>query len=512
MEAKLTEDQQKLLETMLQQQNTQTKFRWDENFQRRILGILLTDRNFLLQGKALISPEYFSNEVHVETCRILFKLFDDHPTGIPDRMIMENDLLEKVREKSDAIKVYYRSELQSLYDFFIPNQASRDILFNKLLNFSKIQSLRIAMEESQRDLKKNPDSEEIWAKVYERFRNCMLVSKTFDAGFQYFNQIEQFFTELSKDEERVDKFTSGFLSIDFEISGGGPRRGEIYAFIALPGVGKSLALVKAAVENVNKGFKVAFISVEMDWVSISKRFTSAYVGMPYNKLASQKDEVKNILEYKTLEYEDKNRLVVKQFPAGSIDVNDIRAYLNQLELYGFVPDLLVVDYPGEMKDTPGVAVWESKYRIIRDLRGLACEKKMLVFTAMQPNKSASELSSSEFIEEGNIGASFDMFKPLDGLWSINRTTDEANAQVGRIFIIKSRNGKSRYHFPIEYNHEMLTISEIDFDKYKTKMHNKAQQDANTYSVTSDSSNISSNNHPPKKVGKKKQQDPSNPID
>jgi hypothetical protein len=56
MEAKLTEDQQKLLETMLQQQNTQTKFRWDENFQRRILGILLTDRNFLLQGKALISP------------------------------------------------------------------------------------------------------------------------------------------------------------------------------------------------------------------------------------------------------------------------------------------------------------------------------------------------------------------------------------------------------------------------------------------------------------------------
>jgi hypothetical protein len=44
------------------------------------------------------------------------------------------------------------------------------------------------------------------------------------------------------------------------------------------------------------------------------------------------------------------------------------------------------------------------------------------------------------------------------------------------------------------------------------MHNKAQQDANTYSVTSDSSNISSTNHPPKKAGKKKQQDPSNPID
>jgi replicative DNA helicase len=510
METKLTEEQQKLLENMLQQQTTQIKFRWDENFQRRILGILLTDRNFLLQGKSLISPDYFSNEVHVETCRILFKLFEDHPHGLPDKLILENDLLEKVKEKPDSIKLYYKSEFESLYEFFIPNQASRDILYTKLVNFSKIQSLRIAMEESQRDLKKNPDSEEIWSKVYERFRNCMLVSKNFDAGFQYFTQIDDFFNELVKDDERIDKFTSGFLSIDFEISGGGPRRGEIYAFIALPGVGKSLALVKAAVENVNKGFKVAFVSVEMDWVSISKRFTSAYVGMSYNKLISQKEEVKNILEYKSMEYEDKNRLIVKQFPAGSIDVNDIRAYLNQLELYGFVPDVLIVDYPGEMKDTPGVAVWESKYRIIRDLRGLACEKKMLVFTAMQPNKSASELSASEFIEENNIGASFDMFKPLDGLWSINRTTDEANAQVGRIFIVKSRNGKSRYHFPIEYNQDMLTISEIDFEKYKTKMHNKAQQDANTYSVTTDTTNISNNEIP--KKGKRKQQNPSNAID
>lgn len=506
----LTEDQQKLLENMLQQQNTQTKFRWDENFQRRMLGIFLTDRNFLLQGKSLISPEYFTNEVHVAACKILFKLFEEHPYGLPDKMIIENDLLEKVKDKSDSVRMYYKSELECLYEFFIPNQASRDILYNKLVNFSKIQSLRIAMEESQRDLKKNPDSEEMWSKVYERFRNCMLVSKNFDAGFQYFTQIDQFFSELVKDEERIDKFTSGFLSIDFEISGGGPRRGEIYAFIALPGVGKSLALVKAAVENVNRGFKVAFVSVEMDWVSISKRFTSAYAGMPFNKLVNQKEEIKSILEYKSMEYEDKNRLIVKQFPAGSIDVNDIRAYLNQLELYGFSPDVLIVDYPGEMKDTPGVPVWESKYRIIRDLRGLACEKKMLVFTAMQPNKSASDLSASEFIEEGNIGASFDMFKPLDGLWSINRTTDEANAQVGRIFVIKSRNGKSRYHFPVEYNQDMLTISEIDFDKYKTKMHNKAQQDANTYSITTDTTNIS-HIEPPKK-GKKKQQNPSNPID
>ena len=72
MDGKLTEDQEKLLEAMLQKQNYQAKFRWDENFQRRMLGILLTDRNFLIQGKALVIPQYFSNEVHIEICKILF--------------------------------------------------------------------------------------------------------------------------------------------------------------------------------------------------------------------------------------------------------------------------------------------------------------------------------------------------------------------------------------------------------------------------------------------------------
>ena len=504
-EVKISAEQEKILESMLQKQNYQTKFRWDENFQRRIVGILLTDKNFLIQSKAIISPNYFSNDVHVEICTILFDFFEKYK-NLPEKFVMETELIDKIRDKQSSVIMYYKSELESLYEFFIPNQSSRDILLDKLLNFAKIQSLRMAMEESQKDLKKNPDSEEIWSKVYERFRNCMMVSKTFDAGFEYFTQLDNLFAELNKDEEKIDKFTSGFLSIDFELSGGGCRRGEIYAFIALPGVGKSLALVKAAVENIKKGYKVAFVSVEMDWVSIAKRFTSAYACVSYAKLLSQKEEIKQVIEYDIMNFTDKNRLIVKQFPAASIDVNDIRAYLNQLELYGFIPDVLIVDYPGEMKDTPGIPVWESKYRIIRDLRGLACEKQMVVFTAMQPNKSASELSNSEFIEEGNIGASFDMFKPLDGLWSINRTTDEAGAKVGRVFVVKHRNGKSRYHFPVEYNDEILTISEIDFDSYKTRMHNKAQHDANKFSIANDLDDSD------KKKSRKKKSDPSNPID
>lgn len=75
-----------------------------------------------------------------------------------------------------------------------------------------------------------------------------------------------------------------------------------------------------------------------------------------------------------------------------------------------------------------------------------------------------------------------MFKPLDGLWSINQTTDEANAEVGRIFVIKHRNGNSRFYFPIKYDKEILNISEIKMDEYRAILHNKAKMQADQFGL------------------------------
>ena len=478
----LNNEQEKILDSLMQKQIVKQKFRWDEEFQRRLVGIILTDKSFVAQSVNLIKAEYFTNECHSDICKIVMQAINKYHGEIPDRFVIENALDEINKDKPDAVKLYYKSELDSIYSYHMPNSASREILLEKLLTFAKMQSLRIAMDESQKDLKKDPDSESTWHKIFERFRNVMNVNKNFDVGFEYFQSLDSFFDQLSKEETREGLFTSGFLSIDESLSGGGCRRGEIYAYIALAGKGKSLALVKTAVENIKKGYKVLFISVEMDWVSISKRFTSQYAGFAFGQLQENKVQIKEFIEYNNINYDDKNRLVIKDFPAASIDVNDIRAFMNQLEVYGFKPDVLIVDYPGEMKDTPNVPTWESKYRIMRDLRGLAGEKKIIVFTAMQANKSSSELTSSEFIEEGNIGTSYDMFKPLDGLWSINQTTEEASCNLGRIFVVKHRNGNAKFHFAIKYDKEILNIVEIKVDEYRAVLHNNAKRKAEEYGL------------------------------
>ena len=469
----LSESEKQTLNSLIASAPKPSKFKWDDNFQRRILGLILTDSFFLVQSKSLIQPEYFTNEAHVQICGTIYEYHEKYKS-MPEKFVVKQILLEKIKGKQDSVILYYQNELENIYEAFVPSTSSREILLDKILIFAKTQALRIAMDVSQKDLKKDPESEEVWTKIYERFRDAMNVNKNFEIGFEYFKNIEMFFADLGKDTCVEDTFTSGFSKIDTALAGGGCKRGEIFAWIGMPGKGKSLSLVKAAVDNVKLGKKVMYLSVEMDCYSIAKRFTSQFTFFPYVNLLKHREEIVNLLSMETRNYTDKNRFLIKQFPSGQIDVNDIVAYLNQLELYGFRPDLLIVDYPGEMKDAPGIPAWESKYRIMRDLRGLAIQNKMCVFTAMQPNKNAASLAESEFIDEGTIGGSFDQFKPLDGLWSINQTNDETSAGFGRIFVVKHRNGKSRFSFTVKYNKENLDIAECSEGLYRVGMHNYQQ--------------------------------------
>jgi hypothetical protein len=251
--------------------------------------------------------------------------------------------------------------------------------------------------------------------------------------------------------------------------------------------------------------------MEMDEVGISQRFTSQWVGCDINDLTSSKQRIISQVEAFKEDKLDPNMLVVKQFPGGTMDVNGIKAYYAQLVMRGFKPDLLVIDYVGEMKDDPNLQKYESAYRILRDLRAFGIEQKHCTITCVQPNSSASKLETSQYIDESNIGTSFDQFKPLDCFWSINQQPLEKDAGVARLFIIKHRNGKSRFPLYVSFGYDVpvygatLDISEISNEEYKQKMNlvNQKKNDSvmeNKDGVTGDSNSK-----------KKKKQVPYDPL-
>src|SRR5215831_4044263 len=187
----LNDKQQAILDQLIDPDLLQKpRYSWDDNFQRRLLGMLLTDRFFLIQSQSLVKPEYFTNEAHALICRILFKLFQKHKS-LPERFIMLEEVKNEVRSKDDAVKLYYISELNSVYEFFVPGLATRDILLDKLTAFAKAQALKVAFGNALEEIKKAPEEEGTWSKVYDMVREAMLVDRSFDVGLEYFPNIEE---------------------------------------------------------------------------------------------------------------------------------------------------------------------------------------------------------------------------------------------------------------------------------------------------------------------------------
>lgn len=476
-----------------------SKYAWDEEFQRHILSMMLNDRDFLVQCDPLIQPGYFTNEVHQLSARLLKEHFNKHRV-LPERFFLTQEMQDNISRKPEKVQNHYHTELNAVYHYYKPGVDSRSALRDKVTNFAKVQAMKEAFTKCLDMVKKDPESQDIWMGVYKILQHAMSVDYNFDAGLEYFLDFQARYQRAMDAKKNGQVFTTGYESIDKGMLAGGPMRGELHAIMGMPGTGKSLMLVHVAAENLIRGRKVLYISTEMNEDKIAQRFDAqllcnAYEDFSINTMISHQDEMFEELE-SLIEVndwiEDKNRLVIKQFPAGVMDVPMMKSYYQQLVMRGFKPDIVIIDYVGEMRDYPKVPTHESRFMIIRDLRGFAVEEELCCFTALQPNRSGREVQKISEIDDDNLGDSYAQSRPLDGLWSINQTNDQKECGLGRVFVIKLRDGNSRYRFFVDYNYKTLKINEITIDEFKLRWqdykHNK-QEDVASNTMDGEASEI-----------------------
>lgn len=476
----------------------EVRYPWDDDFQRVLLGTMLSDRYFTFQSAGLIKPTYFKSEIHQAICRHLYKHFDEYkqlPSRIFIKQVISDHLKARYVNQPDAcetMKTLYNKELSLVYDYFsrggvgnmLPCLDSPDALLDKIAAFAKTQAMKQAFHRSLEIIRKNSEADETWVKVDEIINEARLVNRKFDEGLNYFATLEERYTRMQMEKENAEIFTTGFQTLDRSLQGGGLTHGEMGAWMGLPGQGKSLALTWAAVQNIARGKKVLYVSTEMDPDRIAQRFDAQMAAVGLNDLMSRKEEVWQSLREVVHDYEDKRRLVIKQFPSGSADVNTIRAYYAQLSMLGFKPDMMIVDYPGDMKHYSGLSLWDSRYRMLTELRGFGVEEQHCTLIAIQPNKAAAELSLEEFLDESKIADAFSQNRVLDALWTLNQTTHEHKAAVGRVFVAKARSGKSKFSFKISYGFkdQTLRLFEISDEVYHSTMSRVREKDSDDVAI------------------------------
>ena len=464
----LTAAQQELLESFSDPEfGDSFPQNWDREFQRNILSMLLLDRYFLIQSTDLIVPEYFSDAVHKTICKILFKYWEEYKE-LPRKLYILHEIETTVDDPPR--RVACATELNVLYNSYKPGLDNRDYLQDNIYNFAQTLQLKTAFS-SCLDIMKQygiRNESEGWTKVKSILRDALLFEKNFDEGLNYFDTYHERYDRIQSEESIKDRFVTGFDSIDRNIKGGGLSRGELAAVTAPSGVGKSLFLANVAVRNINRGKCVLYLSLEMKQDKVAERIDTMLTKVPIEELYSKQEKVFEGIESKVKDKlgNDRKLLIIKEFPASSADINTLRAYNSQLVLRGFKPDLVILDYVGEMKDYPDMKTCESRERLVRDLRRFAAEEDVCVFTALQPNRAGKNVSKDSYIDDEHFGDSIGQIRPMDACWSLNQNEEEESIGVLRLWVIKHRDGRSRFWVYLKKDPRTLTFTEIDKESYK----------------------------------------------
>lgn len=446
---------------------------WDVEFQRHIIALLLVDKQFLLESLSLVRPSYFTNKVHRKACQIVFDYYERYK-HLPNKTTLVQEIKDDLQD--DKAKLYYLGELNTLFDYFQPGLESREYLSDKITYFAKIAALKEAFRQSLKLLDKAPEARDTWDKIYERLRLAMNTDRNLDHGLFYFKTLEERYDRMHEEDDSLEKFHTPWPGIDQHIRGGGYNRGEMITIVSPPGVGKSVALTCLAATNVQRGKKCVYISLELSEDRVAERFDAILTNSNINCLYDQKDEIFETLHNLVEDKSDKDLIIIKYFQPKAADVNTIRSYISQLKFHGYVPDLVIVDYIGEMKDFPDIPIHESRELITSQLRGLANEgEKFFLAVAMQPNRGGKEVQKTGMIDGSHLGDSYGQLRPVDGALSLNQNESEAKIFVGKLNVMKQRFGRANYFIPVKFDQETLKITEITFDQYKTIMSGRVEE-------------------------------------
>lgn len=254
----------------------------------------------------------------------------------------------------------------------------------------------------------------------ELFKNA--VSITFDTknGHDYFNEAES----------RYEYYTSPLSKIPFDISllniitNGGVLNKTLNVLIAGVNVGKTLFLVHLAASYIKSGYNVVYITLEMSEEEIGKRIDANLLDIDINKIFETPKEtfLTKIDKLKSLSY---GKFKIKEYPPGVGNSLHFTRYLDDISVKeNFNTDILIIDYIGITASSRVKIGSTNSYfyikNIAEELRAIAVEKDIVVWTASQFNRPGMKNSDADMTDTAESVA---LPATADFMLSITRSDD-----------------------------------------------------------------------------------------
>ena len=394
------------------------------SFQIKLLAALFKDKGFLQQISDILDSSYFESDSNKWISNTIIEYFTEYKSS-PTLEVM------KVRVDTVDNEVLKTGIVDTLKEIMKHLDAEdMDFVKDETIKFCKNQKLKSAIMESVNLLQQgNYDG------IKLRIDDAMKAGADRDIGHEYMSMIDDRFSETTR-----KTVPTGWDVID-DLMDGGLGPGELGVFVAPAGIGKSWALVNAAANAVRAGKTVVQYTLELSGAYVGLRFDSVFTGIAAQNLKYYQDNIKE----KIAELE--GDLVIKYYPTKTATVNTLKAHLDRCTMMSKKPDLIIVDYADLLRGA-GKEIRHELGNIYEDLRGLAGEYDIPVWTASQANRSALE---DDVIGAEKIAESYAKIMTADFVLSLSRKIEDKIAGTGRWHVIKNRFGPDGITFPSKMN-------------------------------------------------------------
>ena len=405
---------------------SETLTQFGTSFQSKIVASLMSDIKFIQTISDILEPDMFdsdSNKWLVKSIRDYFYEYKKQPT------------LEVVKYKIDEIDndVLKSGVVDKLRDVW-KNIEATDLEFvqSETLDFCKNQTLKSAILESV-DMLENKNYDGIKSLI----DNAMKAGSERDLGHDYIPSLE---VRLSESARITVKTPWDVIN---DITDGGLGAGELGVVVAPAGIGKSWTLQALGSEVVRQGKTVVHYTLELNENYVGLRYDSIFSGVTTGNIKYHKEDVEKKLQSLP------GKLLIKYFPTKAASVNTIGAHLKQIELSGVKVDMVIVDYADILMPTGNFK--EKRHAIgtiYEDLRGLAGELEIPIWTASQANRSALE---EDVIGADKVSEDYSKVMTADFVISMSRKVEDKIANTGRFHVIKNRFGIDGVTYPSTIN-------------------------------------------------------------
>ena len=396
------------------------------SFQSKLIVSLMMDVKYTTTIIDILDVSYFDSDANkflVKSIKDYFLKYKSPPT-IEALKVLIDDV------QTDVLKTAIIDSLRQVWT----HRESPDLEFvkEKSLEFCKNQVMKNAIMQSV-DLLEQQNYDEIKSMI----DGAMNAGVERDIGHEYITGLEE---RLSK-QTRVTQPTK-WDSVN-ELMDGGLAGGELGVIVAPAGIGKSWTLQAIGADAVKQGKTIIHYTLELNAQYVGLRYDTIVSGQPTANLQYHKEEVMKKIN------QLKGELVIKYYPTRSASVNTISAHLQQCELQGIKPDMVLVDYADIMKSTQHFKEKRHAIGLIyEELRGVAGEFDIPIWTASQANRSSLE---EDVIGADKVSEDYSKVMTADFVMSMSRKVEDKIANTGRFHVIKNRFGVDGLTFPATIN-------------------------------------------------------------